>query len=72
MSSPVMPDQPTPEQIAACRREYGDAHDVQVAFSGECAWCGFYDPSVQEGHIDDNGNIYDAHGNLLERHFFQE
>lgn len=63
---------PTPAEVEACRREYGEAHDTQIAFGGECGWCGFYDPSVRPGYIADNGNVYNAAGELLEQHDFSQ
>lgn len=63
----------TPNEIEACRDEYGDAHDDQVAFAGECGWCGYYDPSIKPGYIDElTGNVYAANGDMIEQHTFEE
>lgn len=38
-----MPDltpRPTQEQVDACRRAYGEAHDAHLSINGECPWCG--------------------------------
>lgn len=61
----------TPQEIEECRKQYGEAHDDQMAVNGECGWCGHYDDSIPQGHVDEvTGNVYDGYGNLIEQHYF--
>ena len=47
--------------------ENPEAHEAHMEVNGECPWCGAYDESRTEfGHIDDDGNVYDRHGRLIE------